>query len=909
MTNRIPGACIWILAVSLCAPLPLWADGPQTGTIDGRVLDAEGEGLPGATVTLEGPQRTTTAISDAEGRYRFALLQAGEFTVSAVLEGLGTAELATTLNPGERRGVDLTLQGGTVEEITVLGEAPLVSKYETGAISALKSEVVENAAFATRAYNATIRALPGVVNIGQFDTSPAINGGIQNETQVLVDGVDTSNTRRLGEARLIMPASALSETSVESMGFGAEYGRASGGIINSTVKTGTNEFHGDALYVGQNPKWRAENQFGLERPDEQIPSYEASLGGPIFREKAWFFAAHADLSDNLLDQLASGEIADISRTSVPRILKLNYQPNDRHQLAGTWIDSRGEGIAAPFRTGDLRAITNRPLYANVLTASWSFAATSSTFIEVKVSERKDLFPRTLKYPKDPDDLCPECSDNPVDNNFRYRDLAHARAARFNGVTSGNGIGFNDFPRDTAHGSATLFKGRNEIKFGIDIQDIAFTNYGNVGKEYRGRNFCLECPGGYVTPQRVRVFQESLPSHSEGVESSAYVQDRLDVGDRWSLHMGVRYDAETIDNDVGTRVHDSDNLAPRLTVVYDVNADGTLLVRGSIGRYYQNIGLDFAFREFSVLPTGQQSFDEYNWNPATLRYDRFRLSRRPAGETQTLQPVDHPYKDQVALGVDWQFSRNWVFKSNLVWHETKDIFFGNDQFTADGMDVVRVVRNWPGAFREYEALSLELNRRFRNGWALRSNLTIGEATGNAANANSANNLFEGLGGIELPNQEVQDAGIPPGGTDVTTRFRDGRLSHDVDRMNIVAMKRLDFGKHALTLGGFLATTTGRYFGRSASTTVAHPVTGVEIDTVTFTTPRDGQQLGDIFTLDVSAMWSFPIRGEWEGQLGFEVANVTDEQKVLEIDTNTLEPINSLAAWQLPRELRVKVGFRF
>ncbi|MCY3932691.1 MAG: hypothetical protein OXH70_13355 [Acidobacteria bacterium] len=128
------------------------------------------------------------------------------------------------------------------------------------------------------------------------------------------------------------------------------------------------------------------------------------------------------------------------------------------------------------------------------------------------------------------------------------------------------------------------------------------------------------------------------------------------------------------------------------------------------------------------------------------------------------------------------------------------------------------------------------------------------------------------------------------------------------MNIVGMKRLDFGKHALTLGGFLATTTGRYFGPSEATTVAHPVTGVEIDTVTFTAPVDSRQLDDIFTLDLSAMWSFPMPGEWEGQVGFEVANVTDEQEVLEVDTRTLLPINSLAAWQLPRELRLKVGFR-
>ena len=477
------------------------------------------------------------------------------------------------------------------------------------------------------------------------------------------------------------------------------------------------------------------------------------------------------------------------------------------------------------------------------------------------------------------------------------------------MVSGQGIGHNTFPRDTAHGSATLFKGRNEIKFGIDIQDIAYENLGNPGKEYRGRNFCFECPGGFQTPQRKRVFLPSVASRTEGYVGSAYVQDRLDVGDRLSLHMGVRYDAETIDNDVGTQVHDTSDIAPRLTVVYDVNADGKLLVRGSVGRFYQIVGLDFAFREFSALPVGNQSYDEFNWNPATELYDRFRTSRRPAFETQTLQPVENPYKDQVTVGVDWQLAQNWVFKSSLVYHETDDVFYGNDQYMDNGTSIARLVQNWPGAFREYSGVSLELNRRFRGGWTFRSNLTVGDAEGNTDTANSLENLFEGLGGLELPNQTVQDAGIAPGATDATSRFRAGRMRHDIDRLNLIAMKRFPFGRQALTLGGFFAVSTGRYFGGTAATTVAHPVTGLEIDTSTRVEARDGQQLDDIYTLDFSAVWSFPIKGPVEGQLGGEVANITDQQEVLEIDTRTLAPINSLLAWQRPREFRLKVGIRF
>src|SRR3990172_449789 len=94
-----------LLVFSLLA-MPVWADGPQTGTIDGHVRDAQGQGLPGVTVTLKGPQNEQTTATGAGGEYRFGLLPPGRYTVVATLEGLGTDELATTLESGARRAVD-----------------------------------------------------------------------------------------------------------------------------------------------------------------------------------------------------------------------------------------------------------------------------------------------------------------------------------------------------------------------------------------------------------------------------------------------------------------------------------------------------------------------------------------------------------------------------------------------------------------------------------------------------------------------------------------------------------------------------------------------------------------------------------------------------------------------------------
>ena len=95
----------WVLTVLLAFALgtPMaWADGPQTGTIDGQVTDAQGQPLPGVTVNLSGPQVNRSTVTDDEGRYRFALLQAGRYSIGATLEGMGSTEGATMLESGTR---------------------------------------------------------------------------------------------------------------------------------------------------------------------------------------------------------------------------------------------------------------------------------------------------------------------------------------------------------------------------------------------------------------------------------------------------------------------------------------------------------------------------------------------------------------------------------------------------------------------------------------------------------------------------------------------------------------------------------------------------------------------------------------------------------------------------------------
>src|SRR4029079_6083020 len=98
--SKRPIAPLALLLLSLVAALPAWGDGPQTSTIGGRVTDAQGQALPGVTVTLSGPQGEKSTVTDEDGRYRFGLLQAGAYTLAAKLEGMGSSEKSATLESG-----------------------------------------------------------------------------------------------------------------------------------------------------------------------------------------------------------------------------------------------------------------------------------------------------------------------------------------------------------------------------------------------------------------------------------------------------------------------------------------------------------------------------------------------------------------------------------------------------------------------------------------------------------------------------------------------------------------------------------------------------------------------------------------------------------------------------------------
>jgi hypothetical protein len=895
----------WIAVVVLLSAgtAALYADGAQTGTIEGRVLDAEGSPLPGVTINLSGPQGQTSTVTDEDGAFRFGLLVAGDYTVGATLEGLGSKEVAVPLGAGLRQKVDLTLGAATTETITVTSEAPLVNKLETTATTTLEGEISENLSFVGRNVQSSLEVLPGVVQNTtsrlQGGIQLAVNGGNSPENAGYVDGVDTSFAKQGGGSRIFMPTTSLTETRLETAGFSAEYGRVVAGVTSSVIKSGTNEFHGDFLYIPQNEKWRAPyEELEIPRDDDIIDSFETSLGGPIVRDRAWFFASYGKMDTNEADVVGNGTRLNVGFRTTAKILKLNFQPSNKHQLQLSGVDAPMDKVQINQTFGDEWTPCDCSLDENLATLTWSFAMTDSAFLEAKVATQEDS---TFREPLRSHPIDPTASpESPAGNNFRYQDQASGLVYNFLGQGAGQGHIINE--REQANASVNLFRGSHDLKFGADYQDVTSATLNVVGTTFRGQGFNPSLPGGFVRPTDKRVFDPTSPVETAGIATSAYAQDRFDVTDKFNLYLGVRMDQQSFDNDSGVEVESDTDFMPRLAATYDVGGNGLVLVKATAGRYYQVTGQDVINENYATKPNGSNQFTQFSWNPATLRYD---------GRTQRTVPLlgfdpgdfDPYYKDEASLGVDWQFVPAWAFKVRGTWWEIGDAFWATNQFNAAGVPVLDV-RNWDDGFREYEGVQLELNRAFRDNWTIRTNLTLGDTKGNNFGNGEVSvfveDLFEGLGGID----------VATGRTDATIVNREGVGNTGRSRiLNVVGLKQFLIGSHTLGLGGYLGYRSGERWGLRVPVTLRHPVSLQTINSTTYIQPRDAEQLEDTHTLNLSGHWLFPIAAQFKGRVGVEAVNVTNEQEVTGINVATGERDAGKVAFQAPREYRFQIGVTF
>ncbi len=305
---RLLRTCAALFAMLLLA-LPAVAQ-EQTGSIQGIVKDSSGAVLPGVTVEARSPSAVgvSTAVTDANGVYRFPALPPGTYEVSANLQSFVPAKISdAVVTLGKLLTIDLTLKlAGVSESVTVTGESPLIDVKQNATFATIQRETIERMPKG-RDFQSILKTAPGAQDESKSG-GIQIDGASGSENRFIIDGVDTTNLQN-GTSGKTMLLDFISEVQVKSSGYAAEFGGATGGVINVLTRSGSNQFHGqagtyyqnDSFYGDRRPTSRfspfapsdfTKRQSGMLAPDPGWTYWSplGDFGGPIMHDKLWFYA-------------------------------------------------------------------------------------------------------------------------------------------------------------------------------------------------------------------------------------------------------------------------------------------------------------------------------------------------------------------------------------------------------------------------------------------------------------------------------------------------------------------------------------------------------------------------------------------------------------------------------------------
>src|SRR5271163_2412764 len=312
MNRKSVLSCILRTALGLFAATLLFGVGPlqaqvDTGTILGTVKDTSGGSINGATVTLtnEGTDASLSLTTGSDGGYKFSPLKIGSYKVSASAAGFETlVQVKIAVNVGADVVIDFTLKPGQTTQTIEVTAAPPVLETQSGSVG----QIVDQHSVDTLPLNGRnftfLAQLAAGVNTPQADTRGnaasgafSANGLRPAQNNYLLDGIDNNsdNVDFLNGTNFVVlpPVDAIQEFKVETSDFSAQLGRSAGAVLNATIKSGTNSFHGDAWEYFRNRVLDAADWFedngNIPKGALQQNQFGASAGGPILKNKVFWF--------------------------------------------------------------------------------------------------------------------------------------------------------------------------------------------------------------------------------------------------------------------------------------------------------------------------------------------------------------------------------------------------------------------------------------------------------------------------------------------------------------------------------------------------------------------------------------------------------------------------------------------
>lgn len=797
----------------------------QTAVLTGTVTDTSGAAVPGATVTVTGPAiigGSRSAVTAADGSYRFPTLPPGLYTVTYELQGFTTGKRENVrLLLGQNITVDQVLSvGGLQETVMVSGAAPVVDVKSSSAQKNLPQEVMEFIPFTNRFGPAAMLLSPGV-NPNNYSS---YGSGQSSSNSYMIDGVDVSDPEG-GTIWVFANHNWIQEVQVIGLGANAEYGGFTGVASNSLFRSGSNIFTGLFETLYENDAMTGNNitaEIKKANPDLTAPTTKyktdstAQIGGPIRKDKLWFFTSFQyyrpidapagyppPVNQFYTPAQWNAKGPDARVENSPRFLfKPTLKLGQNDQLTGFFetdaytVDGRGaSSTTAPIATvhQDSPEVAWNINFTKVLTPSSVF--------DVKYSGFWGYY---YLSPYAGDDL------------MGWYDFDEGIAA----VNSG--WFYNaDRTRNQANASVTQFAsgfaGDHSLKFGVEFER------GGVKSEYGYPG------GGYVVaysgvPYYAYMWDGYLKS-TVNTRIAAFAQDSWQVNNRLTINPGIRVDRnrgylKSLDD----TVFKTTAWGPRLGFAFDLTGTGRTVLKGHWGRYYDGAKSTY----YDLLEPANPWYVSYLAPDLSVVAGPYQITS--GGSVHSMDPdIKHPRMDQAIFGVQHELFSNFSVGVTGIYRRNEDFIDdmltdtsgwrpvsrpdpGPDgrtgtaddpgttltfyEQTSNPADNRFIVTNPEGAYRQYRGIEFTAEKRFANRWMMQASWVASKIEGNYNNTANYGNSPE----YDNPNL---DARFQP--------FRDGRLTNDNTHIGkILGMVRGPFGVVASTAFFY---TSGQTFTRT------------------------------------------------------------------------------------------------
>jgi outer membrane receptor protein involved in Fe transport len=671
------------------------------GRITGVVRDNTGGVLPGVTVTASGPAliQPQTTVTGEDGSYRFPALPTGVYTVQFELAGFQTLrreEIRVGLNV--TLTIDAQLQLAAVQEVlTITGESPVVDVKSTTTGTSFTKELLQDIPNARDIWAALSQA-PGFQMTG-YDVGGSHTGtqtgyqtyGYGDQNKTLLEGINVTESRSANAG--YFDFGSFEEFQVGGAGnMGEQTGL--GALINITIKSGGDEFHGDVYYDYRNDSTISDNvpdEFkapsgtlgdfrapasGLERGNPITKQYDfnVGVGGPIVKGKAWFYAGYENHNQF---KVILGLPDEAESKLVNYTVKGTYQINSKNQFIGYFNQRtklqplRNLSLAVPVESAWYQASKNRPWKLE-----WTSVPNDRIFLDLQFSQWGNFFP-----------LFPAAT-----KSTSVEGVAPARVDLTTSQWSGSYSYYHDRTtlKPQFSGTMSYFKdnwgGTHNFKVGFEGQRerrkfLRFLAAGEL--VYRDRA---------GVPAEVEIWNTPNEGINDTSSVGVYAQDAWTIANRLTLNLGFRFDHYSLGwpeqsispnrTDIfqplttpDTHIISYNSVSPRLGFAYDLTGSGKTVLKAYFGRFYFNPSTDIGTPENPVGAAGlRYIFNDLNGNKildGPQELGRLLTTRGGAGFVRIDREMDHPYGQEFSAHVEHELMENFSLRASYVHKAARD----------------------------------------------------------------------------------------------------------------------------------------------------------------------------------------------------------------------------------------------